>query len=223
MLNPTQVYVNVTQVEARAYADALHAAALADARAALKENQQLQRELQQKEVRTSIEIPIEALWSLNGPFGNLTELPIELPVQLEALGGKLQQGFAASQDSLLVEVQSTLAQMGRETKQTTDHELKASLTALKLALQEELGSVRREMAQQVNILFNCSYCEYPLPVSHSKAVVLLTKSRIVAGDARRTRDAREGTGGAGGGAQAADEGAGGAADGTGHTAYGVEV
>jgi hypothetical protein len=161
--------------------------------------------------------------SLNGPFGNLTELPIELPVQLEALGGKLQQGFAASQDSLLVEVQSTLAQMGRETKQTTDHELKASLTALKLALQEELGSVRREMAQQVNILFNCSYCEYPLPVSHSKAVVLLTKSRIVAGDARRTRDAREGTGGAGGGAQAADEGAGGAADGTGHTAYGVEV
>jgi predicted amino acid-binding ACT domain protein len=61
MLNPTQVYVNVTQVEARAYADALHAAALADARAALKENQQLQRELQQKEVRTSIEIPIEAL------------------------------------------------------------------------------------------------------------------------------------------------------------------
>jgi hypothetical protein len=111
-------------VEARAYADTLHAAALADTRAALKAAEQLQRSQQEADMG-------------------------QMQKELEVLAGKLRSELATSQDSLLAELQSTLTQMTRETKQNTDHELKASLATLKLALQDELSGVRKEISQQV--------------------------------------------------------------------------
>ena len=111
-------------VEARAYADTLRASALAETRAALKAAEQLQRSHQEADMG-------------------------QLQKELEVLAGKLRSELATSQDSLLAELQSTLTQMTRETKQNTDHELKASLATLKLALQDELSGVRKEISQQV--------------------------------------------------------------------------